>query len=67
MRPDGSGALTLSSAKRFDPFFDWSPDERYLIATADGVLYLVEVATGELLPVPLLAIPRGVLMPSWRP
>ena len=67
MRPDGSGALTLSSAKQFDPFFDWSPDERYLIATADGVLYLVEVATGELLPVPLLAIPRGVLMPSWRP
>ncbi|HSU15234.1 MAG TPA: hypothetical protein VLK66_14105 [Longimicrobium sp.] len=69
IRPDGTGdrAVTQPGTK-FGAHFDLSPDGAYLIASTDqGVLTLVQVATGVEMPIRTPAIPQRMMAPSWRP
>lgn len=69
IRPDGTGDRPVTqSATRFGAHFDFSPDGAYLIAATDqGVLTLIDVATGVELPIPTPAITQRVMAPSWKP
>lgn len=69
IRPDGTGdrAVTQPGSK-FGAHFDLSPDGEYLIAATDqGVLTLVQVATGVELPIRIPAITQRMMAPSWKP
>lgn len=65
IRPDGTGMRTVTrTPAQFGLGIDWSPDGRYLVGASQGVLTLVDVATGELLPVHL---GKSFAAPAWRP
>lgn len=69
IRPDGTGdrAVTQPGTK-FAAHFDLSPDGAYLIASTDqGVLTLVQAATGVEMPIRTPSITQGLMAPSWRP
>lgn len=65
--PDGSAARHIAAQTRFGAFFDWSLDGKYLVATVNGTVTLVDVATGEQLPIKVTAISHGLAGPSWKP
>jgi hypothetical protein len=47
---------------------DWSPDGKYLVATRQGRLTVIDVATGEEMPIRLNALPRHPFAaPAWKP
>ena len=57
-----------SRSTRFQGYFDYSPDGRYIIAvTQPGVLTVVDLATGEEIPVRLPQLGHGLLAPAWKP
>jgi hypothetical protein len=66
MRPDGSDRVAIPTGNiGFDPGFAWSPDGKYIVAHAStGLLAVVVVATGEVLPLPFSA---GLYLPDWKP
>jgi Tol biopolymer transport system component len=69
IRPDGTAdrAVTLPGTK-FGAHFDLSPDGEYLIASTDqGVLTLVQVATGVEMPIRTPSITQRMMAPSWGP
>ncbi len=64
MKPDGSALRILAGGRSFYWAFDWSPDSRWLIAASGGLLNLIDVQTGLVLPLPFTAY---LLEPAWRP
>jgi hypothetical protein len=64
MRPDGSGRTRIAGGLWAEPGFAWSPDGRWLAVDRGGQIDLVQVDTGEVLP---LAFTRGLVQASWRP
>lgn len=69
IRPDGTGDRAVTQpGSRFGAHFDFSPGGEYLIAASnDGVLTLVQVATGVEMPIPTPSIPQRMMAPSWKP
>lgn len=67
VRPDGTGARQVAAQTQFDQFFDWSPDEQYIVATASGTVALVDVNSGEVLPISITAKSIALASPSWKP
>jgi WD40-like Beta Propeller Repeat len=65
MQPDGTGVRTLATGTvTFSPYLSWSPDGEFLIAASSrGMLELIRVSTGEVLP---LAFTEGLIAPTWR-
>lgn len=67
-RPDGSGARVVTTGAGYLGRLDWSPDGKYLIAANNtGSLVVIDVATGEEMPVRLMAAGQSFLSPSWKP
>jgi len=67
IRPDGTGMRTVTrTSTQFGPGIDWSPDGKYLVATvgSQGVVTVVDVATGEQMPV---RVGKSLVAPTWRP
>lgn len=67
VRSDGSGLRELAPARNAYAFgHSWSPDGRWIVArsTVSGLLDLIDVASGQILP---LAFTREVREASWRP
>ncbi len=66
MRPDRSDRVAIPTGTvGFNPGFAWSPDGKYIVARAStGVLAVVVVATGEVLPLPFSA---DLYLPDWKP
>ena len=71
-RPDGTGDLQVARGP-FDASVEWSPDGKYLLVkqapvgvtqTATLLLELVEVASGERIPLPFTG---WLSHPAWRP
>ena len=68
MRPDGSGERAVTAGTGYVGRLDWSPDGKYLVAANNGgSLVVIDVATGEELPVRLSAGGQSFLSPSWKP
>jgi Tol biopolymer transport system component len=69
VRPDGTGLRGLTATGSiYRAQFDYSPDGKYLIAAArTGVLTVIDVATGQEIPVSLPKLDHGLLSPSWKP
>ena len=72
VRPDGSGMRLAGGGIGAHPVFSWSPDGAWLVISGnhprrDGPpvtgLSLLNVASGELLPIPLN---HTLVQPSWR-
>ena len=66
---DGSGDRSLTSSVGFTGRVSWSPDGKYVVAHGLNTLTIVDVSTGESIPVPLSfkAAPFGFANPSWKP
>jgi hypothetical protein len=65
VRPDGSADRAVVSGVAYGAGVDWSPDGRFLVArSSENRLELIEVATGERIPLPYSG---NLLRPSWRP
>lgn len=63
---NGSGARRVSQPGRYYvPGMDWSPDRRWIIARGSTSLELVEVATGNV--IPLGGLPGDLSQPAWKP
>lgn len=62
VRPDGTGYRALTAA---GGIVEWSPDGRYLLVQG-GDWSVVDVATGEAVPIPASVIP-GLVRAVWRP
>jgi Tol biopolymer transport system component len=68
VRPDGSGARVVTTGIGYVGRLDWSPDGKYLVAANNGgSLVVIDVATGEEMPVRLTAAGQSFLSPSWKP
>lgn len=69
IRPDGTGDRAVTTGPtRYSAHFDLSPDGRYIIAASDqGVLTVIDFATGAELPIRTPALTQGLVAPSWRP
>ena len=69
IKPDGTGSRALTrSATPYRGPFDYSPDGKYIIAaTRQGVLTVIDLATGEEIPVRLPSLGHGLLAPAWKP
>jgi hypothetical protein len=69
MRADGTpvGNGRLGPAAYVYGMFSWSPDGRWIIAdrTGSGITDLIEVATGQVLPV--MSLPTRLYDPVWKP
>ncbi|HKT61042.1 MAG TPA: hypothetical protein VJQ46_13410, partial [Gemmatimonadales bacterium] len=67
IRPDGTDERRLTS----EPYLpsgkglDWSPDGAWLVTTSLSTIDLLEVATGNVLP--LAWANQGSDWPSWKP
>jgi Tol biopolymer transport system component len=66
VQPDGSGDRLVSTVGvgYADAGLDWSPDGAWLVARSADALDLIEVATGQTLPLPWSA---PYAWPAWRP
>lgn len=69
IKPDGTGSRPLTrNGTPFRGHFDYSPDGKYIIAaTRQGVLTVIDLATGEEIPVRLPSLDHGLLAPAWKP
>jgi hypothetical protein len=65
---DGSGARAVTSGTSYSGRLDWSSDGKYLVAAAaGGRITVIDVATGEEMPVRITSVDHGFLSPSWKP
>jgi hypothetical protein len=67
IRPDGTGARRIQSGGNFIEDLDWSPDAKWLVASAgypDYGFFLLEVNGPLVLPLPHT---KGMRYPAWRP
>jgi Tol biopolymer transport system component len=68
VRPDGGGDRVVTTRVGYVGRLDWSPDGKYLVAAHNGgSLAVIDVATGEEMPVRLRAGGQSFLSPSWKP
>jgi hypothetical protein len=69
IRPDGTGDRAVTQpGTQFGAHFDLSPDGEYLIASTDqGVLTLVQAATGVEMPIRTPSLGQRLMAPSWGP
>lgn len=69
-RPDSAGVRTLTAGTDYGGLLwrlDWSPDGKYLVASSRGRITVVDVATGEEMPIRITAVDDGLESPSWKP
>jgi hypothetical protein len=66
MAPDGTGVrfLTPPDHQYFDDQLAWSPDGQWILARGAPSLELINVATGQILP---LSWSANLYEPTWRP
>jgi hypothetical protein len=62
MTPDGTITKNLLISVSLEPY-GWSTDGRWLAVRKDGIIQLVEVATGMVLPLPYSGPYSN---PSWQ-
>lgn len=65
MASDGSGSRVVSDGPPLEPGIDWSPDDRWIVAS-DLMLFklvLIEVSTGRRIPLPFT---NGLGDPAWH-
>lgn len=62
--PDGSNDRILFSTTFVEPAFAWSPDGKWIVVRSGGILNLIRVLDGLVLPV---AGTGNFLNPAWRP
>jgi TolB protein len=68
VRPDGTGARAVTTSQGYVGRLDWSPDGKYLVAANNsGSLAVIDVASGEEMPVRLTVAGQSFLSPSWKP
>lgn len=67
VNPDGSGDRSLALDAGFSGRIAWSPDGKYVIGHHGKWLGIVNVATGEVIPVTLGGLSVGLTNPSWKP
>lgn len=64
VRPDGTGRVRVGPDRWFEARTDWSPNGQWLIARGSRSLEIINVTTGEVLP---LVWSRRLTRPTWRP
>lgn len=64
MNHDGTNIQNLTTTSDFSESLDWSPDGKWIIASRNAELVLIEVSTGLVLPLPWS---RELRQPVWRP
>jgi Tol biopolymer transport system component len=66
MSPDGGGRRQVGTGETYDFGFDWSPDDRWIVARDLEAqrLEIIHVATGQRIPLPYSA---GLSDPAWKP
>jgi Tol biopolymer transport system component len=67
VNPDGSGLRRVTQTNSFNMRPSWSPDGKFLVATSYGRIVVVDVATGEEIPIPITAVNKSFAFPAWRP
>ncbi|WP_420127054.1 TolB family protein [Longimicrobium sp.] len=66
MASDGTGARPVGDGESYGFGFDWSPDDRWIVAhdMETERLEIIHVATGQRVPLPYSA---GLFNPAWKP
>jgi Tol biopolymer transport system component len=66
MASDGSGRRQVGTGQTYDFGFDWSPDDRWIVAhdLEAARLEIIHVATGQRIPLPYS---EGLSNPAWKP
>jgi Tol biopolymer transport system component len=68
VRPDGTGRRIVEPNGGYYFRVDWSSDSKYVVATnrMDGRLTIIDVASGEAMPLTINRAGQFFLSPSWR-
>jgi Tol biopolymer transport system component len=65
---DGSGLRAVTSTQQYLSRLAWSPDGKYLIVSRGRArVYVIDVATGEEVPVPITIGDYGFVVTAWTP